>query len=327
MSGIAGYKAQIRLGGTPTSFTGQALTRLQGRVHRIADPVKRVLSANHSVIVRNSSNVIMDVAAINYLEGIIILDTFVQDNYTIAAHYIPLEYVGGSKDYSLEIGGDVLDDTAFHTDSQLSAGYRTKICGIHDIKANIGRWNNFNGKLIDAKLAQTPVFVSINPGGSKVSIKGWFQIETDSLSGDIGSLEEEAVSLALCGNNSQTYFSYCYDYTDEETESIYELDLVSNYFLNFVYAIPESITITGITDPVSSDPLVVNRVADYDNRPKWDGIVSGVTYYLLWQTQWRLTDSSESVFSSFSPNSITATPIGLTDWDTTLGEGELVLSE
>jgi hypothetical protein len=89
-----------------------------------------------------------------------------------------------------------------------------------------------NKKIIDAKIAKTPLFLKINPGGSKISISGWFQIETDSLSGEIGSIEEESVSLVMSGNNSKTDFSYCYDYTDVEAQALTEDDLIKNYFID-----------------------------------------------------------------------------------------------
>lgn len=244
MSGVAGYKAQIRLGGTPTAFTNADAPVISNDgasvMVRISDALKRVLSANHSVVVKNSSNVVIENSVVNYLEGIILLPgTLVDPEYfdtefTVDGYYIPLGYIGGSKDYSLEIGGDVLDDSAFHDDTELSGGYRTKVYGIHDIKASIGRWSDYdNNLLLPAKLAQTPVFVSIIPGASKVSIKGWFQIETNSLLGDIGSLEEESVSLVLCDNNTKRNFSYCYDYTLEELRAMTFLEVEKNYIPEF----------------------------------------------------------------------------------------------
>jgi hypothetical protein len=167
---------------------------------------------------------------VNYLEGVIRILVAVGGDLTISGRYIPLLYIGGSKEYSVEIGGDVLDSTAFHSESTLSEGYRTKVCGIHDISVSFSRWNDFSNALTNAKLARTPVFVRINPGASSTFITGWFQIESDSLSGDIGSLEDQALSLTLCGNNSLTYFSYSFNYTDEEAVLMDEEDLISNWF-------------------------------------------------------------------------------------------------
>ncbi len=234
MPGVAGYKAQLKLGGVPTIFTDEPLTPLSDLVYRIDDEIKRVLSANHAVVIEDANDVVIVPDKINYLEGVILLSAPEIESLRISARYIPLLYIGGAKEYSCEIGGDVLDDTSFHPDSDtLSAGYRTKVCGIHDISVSFSRWNDFSNSLLDAKIAKTPIFVSVNPGASSTFIKGWFQIETDSLSGDIGSLESEDLSLVLCGNNSLTYFSYSYNYSDAEAIALAivdEQDLIDNYF-------------------------------------------------------------------------------------------------
>lgn len=234
MSGVAGYKAQLKLGGTPVIITDEPLTELSPKVFRITNALKRVLSANHTVVVRNSANAIVSVLKTNYLEGVFQIDNIFSFDLPleVTAYYIPLEYIAGAKEYSLEIGGDVLDDSSFHPDeTTLNAGYRTKINGIHDISCSFSRFNNStNKKLLEAKIAKSPVFVSINPGASSTLIKGWFQIETDSFSGDIGALEDEALSLVLCGNNAQTYFSYCYNYSNVEAEDLTEQELIDNYF-------------------------------------------------------------------------------------------------
>lgn len=233
MSGIAGYKAQLKLGGVPTIFTDIALTQLKDLIFRITDPIKRVISADYPLVVEDNSNVIVPWERVNYLEGVFHIIDFASYDlpFKVTGRYIPLEYIGGSKEYSLEIAGDVLDATAFHDQSDLSAGYRQRVNGIHDISVSFSRWQNFSNAFIYAKQNQTPIFVSVNPGGSNLFAKGWFQIETDSLSGDIGSLEEESVSLVLCDNKAETSFSYAYNLTDGECALLEQADLLLNWFL------------------------------------------------------------------------------------------------
>lgn len=232
MSGVAGYKAQLKLGGVPTIFTDENLTHLGNGIFRISDSLKRVISADYPLELTDDSDSAIINFPVNYLDGVLYVDDWASWDLPLklTGRYIPLLYIGGSKEYKLDIGGDILDDSAFHSQTDLSEGYREKKYGIFDVSASIGRWNDFSNKLLDAKIAKTPVFVSINPGASNTFIKGWFHIETDSLSGDIGGLEEEAVSLVLSGNNSQTYFSYSYNYTDLEAQALTEQELLDNYF-------------------------------------------------------------------------------------------------
>lgn len=233
MSGIAAYKAQIKLGGIPTNFVSY-LHQLNENVFRVSDHYKRVISANHSInlIDFNGNNV--EISKVNYLEGVFLINDYLA--YTLPleleAHYIPLLYIGGAKEYTLDIGGDILDDTSFHSETTLSEGFRTKVQGLNDVSLSLSRWNDFSNKLLQAKLDKTPIFVSINPGASKTFISGWYHIETDNLTGDIGALEEEALSLALCGNNTKTYFSYSFNYTDSEAISRDNQEIVGNYFID-----------------------------------------------------------------------------------------------
>ena len=237
MSGVAGYKAQLKLGGVPTTFTNENLTELKvssnNGIYRIATPIKRVLSSSYPLVILDNDNDVITPNNINYLEGVIVINNVSSYSlpFKISGKYIPLLYIGGSKEYSIEIGGDVLDNSSFHSEDTLSPGFREKVCGIHDISVSFSRWNDFSNALTTAKLNKTPVFVSINPGASSSLIKGWFQIETDSLSGDIGSLEEQALCLVLCGNNSQTYFSYSFNKTDGEAMAMTYTDLYNNFFL------------------------------------------------------------------------------------------------
>lgn len=231
MNGAVGYKAQLKLGGVPTSFTAE-MEDLGNGFARIIDPVKRVISTKHDIYIEDNDPlgpVEVEDYRMNHLEGVIEFEGSPVFPLFITAYYIPLQYIGGAKDYSLEIGGDVLDDSCFHTDTVLSQGYRTKKNGLHDVSLSFSRWNNFNKKLVEAKLNKTPVFVSVNPGGYNLFIKGWYYIETDSLSGEVSGLEDESLSLTLAGD-SKTDFSYVYNYTKEFALLLTEQELRKNYF-------------------------------------------------------------------------------------------------
>jgi hypothetical protein len=272
MSGIAAYKTKLSLGGEPTPFTNEPLQILGRRIFRISDPLKRVLSANHPIVLifEEDETIFVPIKEINYLEGIIFTENEGWSDLRISAHYIPLQFIGGSKEYSLEMAGDILDNTAFNSSNE---GFRTKVNGLHDIKLTIGNFNDFSNVFINSKLDKSKVFISINPGESELFIKGWFEIETDSLSGDVGSLEEESLSLVLTGNNAKTNFSYSYNIIDD---NISFKELTENYFpFNPPYdVVPEYMTISGnLTD--GEDPLYFTDLyfAGFGNGnlPTYDG--------------------------------------------------------
>ena len=115
---------------------------------------------------------------------------------------------------SLEIGGDVLDDTELAT----NAGYRSRIHGLSDFSASVdsvfkplvggdGSADIASGaKGLDvikqAKLARTTIMFRYLPTGNVDAngLKGNVIVETYNHSGDVGGLE--TISISLQGNGA-----------------------------------------------------------------------------------------------------------------------------
>lgn len=100
---------------------------------------------------------------------------------------------------SLEIGGDVLDDTDLAT----NAGYRSRVLGLHDFSVNAdSNWNGGNAAIAlvrNAKLNRTGLFMRYLPDGTTTyGLKGAVVVETFNHGGDVGDLE--TVSISLNGN-------------------------------------------------------------------------------------------------------------------------------
>ena len=102
---------------------------------------------------------------------------------------------------SLDLGGDVLDDTELAT----NAGYRTRCLGLHDWSVSAdSNWNPTSTALIavrDAKLNRTALKVRYLPTGNvdASGLVGDVVVENFNLSGDVGGLETAAISLQGSG--------------------------------------------------------------------------------------------------------------------------------
>jgi len=101
---------------------------------------------------------------------------------------------------SLEIGGDVLDDTSI-----INEGFRSRILGLHDFSASAdSNWDPTNEGLPlvrAAKMNRTPLFVQYLPDGTHThGVKGACVVETYNHAGDVGDLE--TVSISLQGNGA-----------------------------------------------------------------------------------------------------------------------------
>lgn len=102
---------------------------------------------------------------------------------------------------SMEIGGDVLDDTNLKSNS----GYRSRILGLHDW--NVQADSNYDAAdtgliaVRDAKLNRTALKVRYLPTGSAdaAGLVGDCVVESFNLSGDVGGLETVSISLQANG--------------------------------------------------------------------------------------------------------------------------------
>jgi hypothetical protein len=106
---------------------------------------------------------------------------------------------------SLELGGDVLDDT----DLESNDGFRKRILGLSDFSCSAdSNWNPTNvglGLVRDAKLNRTDLKVAYLPNGT-AGFMGDVVVESYNMGGEVGGLE--TVSISLQGNGPLE------DYTD-----------------------------------------------------------------------------------------------------------------
>ncbi len=114
---------------------------------------------------------------------------------------------------SLEIGGDILDNTELAT----NAGFRTRCYGLHDWSASVD--SNFVGlsndpliddvngaralrNLRDAKFDRTTLLFRYLPTGSTTDgtgLMGKVLVESYGASGEVGGLETNSISLQAGG--------------------------------------------------------------------------------------------------------------------------------
>lgn len=193
--GEAAYKTSIRSGGVSTPFTAEATTSLGGNAFQITNAVRRVIDRKLPVVVRAGSTVVVP-TSINYLFGIVQFSSAQTGAVTIDASFIPLGLIGGSTEYSLEIGGDILDDTSFDL-TNTNGGFRTKMYGLLDVSVSVGRNDDLSQAFKNFKLTRSEVLIEIRPGGGTEVARGWFVLESVGSSGDVGGLEAEDLQFKL----------------------------------------------------------------------------------------------------------------------------------
>lgn len=88
--------------------------------------------------------------------------------------------------------------------------------------------------------------------------------------------------------------------------------------------IPEALIVTGITDPVDSDPIFVTRDGEIDGYPAWSNADSWSVYKVGSGATWRVSLNSDYIahIDSDAPS-----PVGLTGWTVLAGVGEPTVAE
>lgn len=200
--GVAGYNAELKLGGTPTSFTDEATVSLSSVRYQISDATKRVLdrqtlpTVKVDTIAQDSSTYSVD-----YLFGIIEFDSYTSSaNPTVSGKYIPIgssERIANCNSYELNMEGSILDGSNFK-DAQDNNGYMTKVVGLLDTNVSLSGFHEMSGSVYDAILSRDDVLFELTPAGSALgTYRGWFVPENMNLSGGVDDLEGEDISLQL----------------------------------------------------------------------------------------------------------------------------------
>jgi hypothetical protein len=197
--GTAAYKAIIKTAGIETAMVNEPCELLIPNVYRIISPLRRILSRTADVIIMvDGFPLDEDLPAINYLTGVL---TFTEDPggvVTISASYIPTAELVGGFSYQLNITGDILDDTNFK-DARVDE-FHSKRYGLLDVSASFDAHSDFSKRFVNYKRNRDSVLITIQPGGIEgTGYIGWFVLEKDSLSGDVGALEDESISFNLQG--------------------------------------------------------------------------------------------------------------------------------
>lgn len=204
MSGQAGYKVAILIGGTAVPVTEELCTNTSGDIYQVTDATRRCFDRDAAVSVY-IDDVLIDPSLyhINYLYGVITVDASVDNGVMdISYSYVPLTEVAGANTFSLDFSGDILDKTNFK-DANSQAGFRSKTYGLNDVTSSLEKIDIADTSFLDAKIARGAVMIEYDFDRTDTfTARGWFIIETDGFSGDVGSLINESISLNLEANDS-----------------------------------------------------------------------------------------------------------------------------
>lgn len=160
MPSTAGRFAAVKIGGTPTAFTDEAVTVLTtNKKYQITSTTKRVWSPTATITVKAAGVEVdaeADPYAINRLTGVVeFTNTTARGTVTVSGTYLPMSTIAKSKSVTYDLMNQVLDDTTFD-----SAGWSETIPGINSARATLGRnWESTYGPILRAHLVAGDLIV------------------------------------------------------------------------------------------------------------------------------------------------------------------------
>jgi hypothetical protein len=197
MASKAGYLTEVKIGGTATLLTSEAMSTYSSvaNTFRVTNAAKRVLDPATAVVFNDDSGLI-SAAAISKLDRLFSVVTFTSaphGDVRVSGKYIPVSRIGGANKYALNMSMVMLDDTDFS-----STGDRSRSVGLFDVQVTVSRFDP-NDQVIYAKMAgRSAVLLDIQPGGPGGALyRGWFQTETNNKSEEVAAIESAELTFQM----------------------------------------------------------------------------------------------------------------------------------
>lgn len=198
MGSIAGRFAQVKVSGTPTAFTDEAVTVVTtNKVYRITNTAKRVWSPTATITVSAGGtpvNATLDPYVINRLTGLVTFtNVSARGTVTLTGTYLPMAVLAKVKSYSNSLTTPTLDDTTFD-----SLGWTERIAGIHEASASLGRnWESVGGPALQALIVAGSLIVVqfFTHRSNAADLLMWSRVTSELQKAATTSIVEDTVEL------------------------------------------------------------------------------------------------------------------------------------
>lgn len=199
--GFAGYVADIKQPGATTVMTDESMTLVSGKTYAIDAAAKQIFDRAVAIVVDDNAVPVAaaDILNINYLHGEV---TFVASytptgSITISGSYFPTVSLGKARGFTLTQTADAIETTDYPT-AKANGGYRTWTPGLRTVALDLSGVYDTSDNLKTALEGRTELIIEINPDGNGLSVaRGFFKVNTEGQSGDVGALEEVTDNLSL----------------------------------------------------------------------------------------------------------------------------------
>ena len=215
--GFAGYKSALRRTGTPTSFTGVAMSEEEpySNTYVVDDQTNTPWDWTSDIVIEDDGT---EVAAENIVEidplfgRVVFTEAYtVSGPITASGDRFPMETFGRANQFDLSQSADTTPTTSFE-DAQDNGGYMTMRPTLRTAELSLTSFyreeNDFSTPLRD----EEQFIMEIDPAGNGESLaRGIFRISNESNTGDVGGDEETSVDFVLSVPDGFRPFSWLHE--------------------------------------------------------------------------------------------------------------------
>ena len=198
--GVAGYIAQLRVGGTPVAMTDEATTLVSGKTYQITNAAKRIINYATAVTVKDgATDRTSQLQSIDYLNGTVtfLASYTVTGAVTVTGQYVPTAVIAKSRSFQLTQTGAEIDTTSYDV-ALANSGLRTYDPGLKTVRFETRGIYDVAQALTTALFARTLLYIDVAPANDALTLfRGFFKRSNFTQSGDVGALEETNLTYDL----------------------------------------------------------------------------------------------------------------------------------
>jgi len=201
--GVAGYKATLKMKGTPTALTDHPISPVTGKTCRITDVSKSVWDRSTALTFKDGGVAIpaANIVSINYLFGEVTFTagtTFTAGGtaLTVTGSYLPMAQVCKFNNMTLTMQTDTIDKTD-SCEANINGGYRVYDPGLRTVRIELSGFYDASQGWQDKIGTGQEYVLELSADGLATGSKarGFFQLLSGGLSGNVGALEEQTLNF------------------------------------------------------------------------------------------------------------------------------------
>lgn len=197
---VAGYIANLKIGGSATVMTAEALSLVSGKTYQITNVTKRQIDYETALqVFDNAVDQTANVESIDYLNGTVTFKSAYTINgpVTLTGKYIPTTVLAKSRSFNLTQGAAEIDTTTYEV-AQANGGWRTYEAGLKTARLEVGGIFDATADAIATLATRSLLMMEVSPNNSTDTLfRGFFKRSNHGQSGDVGALEEQTQTFSL----------------------------------------------------------------------------------------------------------------------------------